>query len=292
MEEFEFIKPMKAKKVYTDHLQLLDNDLAWATGEKVDGYREQLHLGKMRNELFSSLGTSHILKVPQFQVVVKELAGTVLDCEGLSPTRLRDDNAACFKADPPNAIAWQKAYGWAFLLAFDILYYQGYCVMSMPFQERLPLLKASVEVLCSIAKMPIKQEHLVYEGKLAYYEMIVARELREGHEGVMLKELTAPYVPGKRGPYWLKVKRLENFIGTCIGFTPGCGKYEGLVGSIIFVGDAFEGTASGMDDPERVTMTMHPELYLGKKIHIQAQEKTRYGALISPQYKGLVKEED
>ena len=288
MEDFDFIEPMKAKLSDTSFLEQIESDGEWAVGEKFDGYREQLHLGKTRNELFSSLGTSHIDKVPQFKPVVRELIGTVLDAEGMAPTRERDDNAACFKAYPENAITWQRQYGNAYLVIFDVLYWTGEDITSWPFKDRLYMLHTFVVPALREVMPDFEVEALKFTNKLNYYEEIIARTKPEGHEGVIAKRMDASYRPGKRGPGWLKIKRREDYICTIIGFLPGCGKFAGMVGSLVFEGNEVSGTASGMDDAERALMTEHPEHYIGREIIIQAQEKTRYGALISPQYKGLV----
>ncbi len=287
-EEFEFIEPMKAKISDVDFLEHVSCNPVWAAGEKFDGYREQLHLGSTRNELYSSLGTSHVAKVPQFSRVIPELAGTVIDTEGMSPTRMRDDNASCFKAYPESAIDWQCRYGQAFLVAFDVLYYKGRGMMDEQFSSRRVVLEQILSVLWRHEFGEIRLEQLVFTGKLWYYEKIVVRTQAEGHEGVMLKRMDAPYRPGKRGPGWLKVKRQEDFVCVITGFMPGSGKYEGMIGSLIFEGDGVSGTASGMNDTERAHMTEYPEEYVGRKAVIRAQAKTQYGALTSPQYKGLV----
>ena len=289
MIEFEPVVPMKARLSDVSFLAQVDDDVTRAAGEKFDGYREILYLGAERNEMLSSLGTSHIDKVPQFQTVVPELAGTVLDCEGLAPTRMLEDNASCFKSYPENAIAWQREHGQARLVAFDLLYRNYQDMTSLPFIERRVYLEEVVARLIVIYGWEqLRIEELVRVGKLAHYQRIVARTQSEGHEGVILKHLGASYEPGRRSPNWLKVKREEVVIATITGFTPGCGKYDGLIGSVMFKGGGVEGTASGMDDAERVYMTEHPEHYVGKRARFVGQSKTRFGALRHPRFKGLV----
>lgn len=288
MEDYHIIQPMKAKLSDPTFLAQVSDDKSWAAGEKLDGYREILYIGAKRNEMLSSLGTSHIAQTPQFGRGVYDLRGTVLDCEGLSPTRYLEDTATCFKSG--GAVQWQKEHGQAFLLAFDILYYLGRPVFSLPFRERVVLLS---EVIGRLKKVEgfgdVRQEKLVYEGKMEYWESIVARKQTEGHEGVILKLLSAPYSPGKRGNAWLKVKREETVIATITGFLPGCGKFEGMIGSVVFKNGVVEGSASGMDDDERRHMTEHMNEYLGQQAIFVGQSITRYGALRHPRYKGLVK---
>ena len=283
-------EPMKAKTSDVLFLERVSNDARWGAGEKFDGYREVLYLGKRSNEMLSSLGNSHIAKCPQFQVVLPELSDTVLDCEGLSPTRRLEDNASCFKADAPNAIAWQKKYGEATLVVFDILQFCGRDVTKEQFIDRIPLLTRVMARLSHV--IPVKQEVLIYRKKSDYYNKIIARTQMEGHEGIILKDLYAPYTSGKRTNAWLKVKRIEHLQYLIKGFIPGCGKYDGQVGAIVYgTTNRDIGTSSGMDDNVRDDMTQHPKNYIGHKAHFECQEVTSNGVMRHPRYKGLVEGE-
>ena len=294
MKEFIPLKPMKARRADIEFLRHVSEDNNWAAGEKFDGFRELWYLGSVHNELLSSLGNSHIAKVPQFQTAVPELSGTVLDTEGMSPTRRREDNASCFKAHPDSAIPWQQTNGSAFLVAFDVLAYKGRDVTREQFGSRRVVLEQVVSVLrChGYTAQVLQLEKLVFNSKLRHYNTITARTQTEGHEGIILKDMYAPYTPGKRTNAWMKVKRTEVVVATILGFTSGCGKYKGQIGSVIFQAAGVEGTASGMDDHERLQMTQHPELYIGKQAYFRGLEITDLGALNNPQYKGLAEKEE
>ncbi len=287
--EFEFIPPMKAHLSDITFLEQVDNDERWGAGEKFDGYREILYLGKGENEMLSSAGNSHIAKCPQFQMLVPELAGTVLDCEGLSPTRMLEDNAACFKADPVNAVTYQKCVGWARLVAFDVLRYKGEDTTHLPFETRHKILQ-EIAYWGYLRSMPITNEILVMHSKLAMWKQIVARKQNEGHEGIILKRMDALYRPGRRDTAWLKVKRQETLVCTITGFIEAIpGKFGGMVGSISFTSEGgIAGWTSGMDDTVRADMTQNWSKYLGKKCYIACQEVTRLGALRHPRYLGMV----
>lgn len=285
------IPPMKAKPADIDTLEKLSNTETWGAGEKFDGQREILYLGKTRNELLSSEGNSHIDRVPQFQIVVPSLAGTAIDCEGLSPTRLRKDTASCFRSLPENAIAWQEENGKATLVGFDCLYYCGYSLMDVPLLgHRIDALKEVVETLVK-AGMPIRREELVIKDKLSYYKMITSRTREEGNEGIILKNLHVPYEAGKRSNFWLKVKKMVTIVATIIGFNPGVGKFEDMVGSLEFrTKSGISGSASGMDDSTRQFITDHSHKYLGREAYFEGQFITEGKSLMHPQYKGLVSE--
>lgn len=287
------IEPMKAKLSDVETLTELSNNENWGAGEKFDGSRELLYLGKNRNSLLSSLGNDNIDRVPQFQKVIPELAGTVIDCEGLAPTRYREDTASCFRSLPENAIAWQTEHGQAILKAFDIPYYCGDCLMDVILKgHRIPALKEVVDILQNRG-WPIQREELVIKDKLSYYQTITSRSITEGNEGVILKNLYGVYEPGKRSNYWLKVKKGITITAVITGFTKaGPGKFENQIGAVNFRSkEGVIGCASGMDDPTRLDMTKHPRNYKGKQAYFSGQFITRGNALEHPQYKGLIKGE-
>ncbi len=277
-----FITPMKAKLSDKSFLAKVDNDTRYGAGEKFDGYREELWLGADHNELSSSEGNSHIGGVPQFTTIIPEFADTLLDCEGLSPTRRIEDNATCFKCTyHEQSIAWQKTHGQAFLAIFDILRYKGLETLNLTFDKRRVLLEIVVNKLISVG-MPVRMEELVMTNKLTYYEMIVARTKEEGHEGIILKNMQATYKPGNRNAGWLKVKRFEKCIYPICGFVGGTGKYSDMIGAIVYGNN--EGTASGMTDEERQDMTDRPEKYKGKLALFECQEITDNHVMRHPRY--------
>ncbi len=286
-------KPMLAKPSNVDFLRQIENDSNWVAVEKFDGYRQLLYLSNQGNHLYSRYGNDHIKNCPQFQMIVPELDGTVLDCEGMSPTRRLEDNAACFKAHFENAVAWQNANGNAYLIAFDVLAYKGRDIIGEQYGSRRVVLES---VFLQLERLKVLQEalfieRLVSRGIERYYNQILVR----GGEGVILKDLRSPYSPGKRGSAWLKVKRLEQYEYYISGFTAGAGKYEGMVGAVIYAEKVLDalvdiGTASGMDNETRIDMTVRPNFYAGKKALFECQKLTDRNVMRHPRWKGLVKE--
>lgn len=292
----DFIPPMKAKLADEVFLTSIDDDPTWVAGEKFDGFREQLHLLTTGNELLSSEGNSHIAGVPQFKTLVPTLHDTILDSEGMAPTRRLEDNSTCFKvvAHPEDAIAWQDEHGMAFLVIFDILRYKGLDTVDLPFYKRRVLLESAFKELTRycLFNTQVRLERLVVKGKLQYFREIVARTKVEGHEGIVLKDLGAAYKPGRKGNAWLKVKRYETLVYRIAGFlsSGSTDKYAGQIGSIVY-GDNI-GSASGIDDDTRLDMTKYPEKYVGKLAWFECQEITDMGVMRSPRFKGLLTPEE
>ncbi|XP_037323873.2 DNA ligase 3 [Pungitius pungitius] len=87
------------------------------------------------------------------------------------------------------------------LFVFDCIYFNGVSLMERPLCERRKFLDDNmVEVTNRILFSEMK--HVTRAGDLA--EMIT-RVIREGLEGLVLKDLKGSYEPGKR--HWLKVKK-------------------------------------------------------------------------------------
>lgn len=289
----EYYDPMKAKLSDVHFLESVKDDVSWAAGEKFDGYREQIHLLNTGNEMWSSGGNSHIGGVPQFHVLVPALHDTILDCEGLSPTRRIEDNATCFKCTyPDESIAWQDKNGMAFVVIFDILKYKGLITMDLPFYKRRVLLENAFSELSRhcMWNTQARLEQLVFKDKVKFYQGIIDRTKEEGHEGIILKDMGAVYKPGNRGRAWLKVKRVEPLTYLITGFINGTGKYANMIGAVCYGSKPGEqlGTASGMDDSVRQDMTDHPDKYVGKKAYFECQEITDMNVMRHPRYKGMV----
>ncbi len=64
-------------------------------------------------------------------------------------------------------------------------------------------------------------------------EAVLAASLAHGLEGVLLKHLDSPYLPGRRSPLWLKIKHARIQDVVIGGWTPGHGHRSPLLGSLL-----------------------------------------------------------
>jgi ATP-dependent DNA ligase len=104
----------------------------------------------------------------------------------------------------------------ATFVAFDLLAVDGESLLELPFEQRRERLEGLVEEPLSLT--PCTRE------------MRKARVWLQGAEGVVAKELAAPYRPGERAGM-VKVKRVRTIDCVVAGWRPG--KEEGTVGSLI-----------------------------------------------------------
>ena len=64
-------------------------------------------------------------------------------------------------------------------------------------------------------------------------EQVLARTKADGWEGMIAKKSDSRYLPGKRSKAWIKVKNEKDIEVAVIGWEPGQGRREGLIGSLI-----------------------------------------------------------
>jgi DNA ligase-1 len=88
-----------------------------------------------------------------------------------------------------------------FLHLFDILYCNGTSLLQRPFEERRKILE---DILQKNQRVRLAQQLITdsTEEGSAFYQ----KALDRGNEGIMMKNLTAPYQPGSRVGYMIKLK--------------------------------------------------------------------------------------
>ena len=104
----------------------------------------------------------------------------------------------------------------AVFVAFDLLADGDEVLMDRPYEERRAALETRVSGPVELTPMVRTPEE--------------AETWLRGAEGVVAKELAAPYVPGSRA-HMLKIKRLRTADAVVVGWRPG--KEEGTLGALI-----------------------------------------------------------
>ena len=110
------------------------------------------------------------------------------------------------------------------LFLFDLIYLDDKSLIDLTLTERRALLE-------KVADPSILADQVLSD-KPEVAEEIYARALDAGHEGVMLKNPSSVYGPGKRGKNWLKIKPvMETLDLVVIGAKWGEGRRASLLGS-------------------------------------------------------------
>ena len=132
---------------------------------------------------------------------------------------------------------------------FDVLHVDGRDLLDSPAHERFGVL----DVL-------VPEEHRVRRlvtDDLAAAEEFTSETLAAGHEGVVLKDLDAPYAAGRRGSAWVKVKPVHTLDLVVLAVEWGSGRREGWLsnihlgardpdGGFVMLGKTFKGMTDEM----------------------------------------------
>ncbi len=163
---------------------------------------------------------------------------------------------------------------------FDVLYLDGKMTIDLPFKKRRKILESIVNVT----------EHFrlalqLITDRIEEAQEFYTKALKLRQEGVMVKNLEAPYIFGRRVGGWLKVKpTLETLDLVIVGATWGTGKRAGWLGSFILAcrdpdtGEFLEcgmlgtGIKEKKSSPEDVTFEELTELL---KPYIEQQKGTQ-----------------
>ena len=107
---------------------------------------------------------------------------------------------------------------------FDLLHVDGEDVLDRPARERTAALGERFPEELLVPR--------IETGDAAEAERFLAHALEQGHEGVMVKALDAPYEAGRRGGSWLKVKPSHTLDLVVLAAEWGHGRRQGWLSNI------------------------------------------------------------
>ncbi len=199
---------------------------------KLDGARVQLHKDGDLIKVYSRGGLEVTAAVPE--IVVHGLAlparRLVLDGEAIvfrpdgrpqpfqitmrrfGRTATTAEHAA-LRAELPLAVRW-----------FDCLLVDDDPVLDRPGHERRA-------ALTGLAPADTVIPHLVTRDPAAAADFLAAA-FAAGHEGIMAKDLAAPYAAGNRGAAWLKIKKVHTLDLVVIAVEQGSGRRRGWLSNL------------------------------------------------------------
>ena len=147
---------------------------------------------------------------------------------------------------------------------FDVLYYDK-PTAELPIIQRRQLLE---EIVTTSKNVELSTMKIVSQENYTEAEKLFTWSIDEGHEGIMFKDVTSPYSPGKRGKNMLKYKPSRETLDCVItGGTYGKGKRAKFFGSyLLSLLDEKTGeyktlvhAATGMDDDLLASLTKRME---------------------------------
>ncbi|WP_152188284.1 ATP-dependent DNA ligase [Georgenia satyanarayanai] len=250
--------------------KLRDDDGAPVAADgKIDGIRVQVHKAGEEVAVFTRSLDDITERVPEIVEVVRALPAQELILDGEAIALGPSGRPRPFQETASRTGSHDGAAGTTPLTVyfFDLLHRDGTTLVTAPARERLAALE---EVVPASALVP-RRVTADQAGLDAFFREI----LELGHEGLVLKDLTAPYDAGRRGAAWVKVKPRHTLDLVVLAVEWGSGRRQGTLSNIHLGardGDGFVmlgKTFKGMTDEMLAWQTQRfLELETGREGHV------------------------
>lgn len=214
---------------------------------KLDGIRIQIHRRDDEVRVYTRNLNDITDALPGIVDAIGRLpvAQAVFDGEALW---IRDDGPAAFQETVSQIDSDAPPEGIRTFL-FDVLHVDGEDLLDTPLEER----SKRLEAIAGHLKVP---SLLTSDPEEA--EPVLEEALREGHEGVVVKDSASLYAAGRRGKAWRKVKPVRTYDLVVLGAEWGHGRRRGWLsnlylgardpdtGGFLMVGKCFKGLTDAL----------------------------------------------
>ena len=231
--------------------------------EKFDGIRAQVHKRSSEVEIYSRT-LDRVTEFPELIEPIRTVPATfILDGEIIG---WRDGRAIPFtelqqRLGRKQIDLFTRLVLPARFVAFDLLHIDGHDLLEVPLAER----RVRLEQLLSRFERPELQFTRADLCKnVEEIQNAFLKALANGNEGLLAKAPESPYVPGRRGRFWMKLKLPLATLDVVVTVAEyGHGKRRGLLsdytfavrdaGRLVNIGKAY----SGLTDVEIRNLTTH-----------------------------------
>ena len=219
---------------------------------KIDGIRVQVHRSGPEVTVFTRSLDDITDRVPEVVEVARSLDSdaVVLDGEAIAlgpdgrPRPFQETGSLTMSRDG----ATLREQVPLTVYFFDVLHLDGQDLIDFPAAERFRALSSLVPDEALVPRRQTSDPEQVQE---FFTEMI-----QRGHEGVVVKDLHAPYDAGRRGSAWVKVKPRHTLDLVVLAVEWGSGRREGTLSNIhlgarhgddfVMLGKTFKGMTDEM----------------------------------------------
>ncbi len=191
---------------------------------KLDGIRVQVHRSDEEVHVFTRSLDDITHRVPELVEVVRSLPAHALVLDGEALALRPDGSPLPFQVTASRAASSSEHVATLTPYFFDLLHRDGVDLLGRPLGERIAALD---EVVPSRWRAP-----RAVSSAGADLDAFAADALARGHEGVVVKDLTAPYAAGRRGGGWLKVKPVHTFDLVVLAVEWGSGRRTGKLSNL------------------------------------------------------------
>lgn len=235
-------------------------DAPVAVDTKLDGIRIQVH--RQGDEvLITTRSLDDIThRLPEVVALVRSLPSEsfVLDGEALAldeAGRPRPFQETASRTAQSSGVAVTAYF-------FDLLSLDGHDLLDEPGSERLTALERLVAPQALVPRLVTADQDEAQE--------FVDSALAAGHEGVVVKNLHAPYSAGRRGAAWVKVKPVHTLDLVVLAVEWGSGRRQGWLSNIHL---------GARDDTSPTGFTLLGKTFKGMTDEILAWQTERFLAL-------------
>jgi DNA ligase 1 len=255
---------------------------------KLDGIRIQVHRRGDEVRIYSRNLNDRTATLPGIVEAVRglDLSEAVFDGEALW---MLEHGPATFQETVSQLDADGAPEGIVTFL-FDVLHLDGEDLLDAPLEERA----ARLERVAGPLRIPSK---LTSDSSEA--ERMLDEALEAGHEGIVVKDAASPYIAGRRGKAWRKVKPVRTYDLVVLGAEWGHGRRQGWLsnlhlgaldartGEFLMVGKCFKGLTDELlewqtrellaleTDRQGIAVLVRPELVVEIALD-GVQTSTRY----------------
>ena len=193
---------------------------------KLDGIRIQVHRDGDEVVIATRSLDDITERLPEVVSLVRTFPSErfVLDGEALS---VAEDGRPRPFQETASRTAQGGAEGWSSSVTpffFDLLHLDGQDLLDSPGTERIAALEQLVPAEHRVPRLVTSSP----EEASAFAEAAV----RDGHEGVVIKDPSAPYAAGRRGAAWVKVKPVHTLDLVVLAVEWGSGRRKGWLSNI------------------------------------------------------------
>ncbi|HEY8176110.1 MAG TPA: ATP-dependent DNA ligase [Gemmatimonadaceae bacterium] len=228
LELFRPVQPMLADTAATVSDALAEYSpavLEW----KLDGARIQVHRREDRVAVYTRNLNDVTARVPEVVEAVKSLPARELILDGEVIALASDGRPLSFQVTMSRFgrrldVESLRAELPLTPFFFDVLWHDEEPILDRPLSERLQRLD---EVLPAALRVP-----RLVTGDVDEATRFDSDARAHGHEGVMVKSLTAPYAAGRRGSAWLKVKAARTLDLVVLAVEWGSGRRKGWLSNL------------------------------------------------------------
>ncbi|MFI5758533.1 ATP-dependent DNA ligase [Streptomyces sp. NPDC051569] len=284
-----------------------------AVEEKLDGIRVQVHRDGDTVRVFTRTLDDITDRLPEVTAVARALDGDcfVLDGEVIAldeAGRPRPFQEVAGRVGSRTDVGSAAAAVPLSPVFFDILTADDEDLLDLPLAQRQ-------EALARLVPEPMRVRRIIVPGGSGEDGLAAEEFLRDtlerGHEGVVIKDLDAPYSAGRRGAGWLKVKPVHTLDLVVLAAEWGHGRRTGRLsnlhlgarrddGSFVMLGKTFKGLTDALLEwqTERLrelavhddgfTMTVRPELVV-EIAYDGLQRSSRYPAGVTLRFARVVR---